>query len=122
MPWVWTLSPTAKANANRYRSHVSPSIARPKKAPKRRIGCTINPAFAWAGYGRIGAGGGVGPEYLWLRQVTVLRDDGRQTVIVTNRSNLSAVQVVVAMFRRWRQENYFKYMDAEFALDALVEY
>jgi hypothetical protein len=66
--------------------------------------------------------GGVGPEYLWLRQVTVLRDDGRQTVIVTNRSNLSAVQVVVAMFRRWRQENYFKYMDAEFALDALVEY
>src|ERR1035441_3968210 len=26
------------------------------------------------------------------------------------------------MFRRWRQENYFKYMDAEFALDALVEY
>jgi transposase len=66
--------------------------------------------------------GGVGPEYLWLRQVTVLRDDGRQTVIVTNRSNLSALQVVVAMFRRWRQENYFKYMDAEFALDALVEY
>lgn len=66
--------------------------------------------------------GGVGPEYLWLRQVTVLRDDGRQTVIVTNRTDLSAVQVVVAMFRRWRQENYFKYMDAEFALDALVEY
>jgi hypothetical protein len=66
--------------------------------------------------------GGVGPEYLWLRQVTVLRDDDRQTVIVTNRSDLSAVQVVVAMFRRWRQENYFKYMDAEFALDALVEY
>jgi hypothetical protein len=66
--------------------------------------------------------GGVGPEYLWLRQVTVLRDDGRQTVIVTNRRNLSAVQVVVAMFRRWRQENYFKYMDAEFALDALIEY
>jgi hypothetical protein len=65
---------------------------------------------------------GVGTEYLWLRQVTVLREDGRQTVIVTNRSDLSAVQVVVAMFRRWRQENYFKYMDAEFALDALVEY
>ena len=60
--------------------------------------------------------GGVGPEYLWLRPITVLRDDGRQTVIVTNRSDLSAVQVVVAMFRRWRQENYFKYMDAEFAL------
>ena len=62
------------------------------------------------------------PEYLWLRQVTVLRDDGRQTVIVTNRSDLTAVQVVQGLFRRWRQENYFKYMEAEFALDALVEY
>jgi hypothetical protein len=62
------------------------------------------------------------PEYLWLRQVTVLRDDGRQTVIVTNRSDLTAIEVVCGLFRRWRQENYFKYMDAEFALDALVEY
>ena len=62
------------------------------------------------------------PEYLWLRQITVLRDDGRQTVIVTNRTDLTAVEVVRRLFRRWRQENYFKYMDAEFALDALVEY
>jgi transposase len=62
------------------------------------------------------------PEYLWLRQITVLRDDGRQTVIVTNRTDLTAVAVVQRLFRRWRQENYFKYMDAEFALDALVEY
>lgn len=62
------------------------------------------------------------PEYLWLRQITVLRDDGRQTVIVTNRYDLTAVEVVRRLFRRWRQENYFKYMSAEFALDALVEY
>ena len=62
------------------------------------------------------------PEYLWLRQVTVLREDGRQTVIVTNRSDLAAAVVVRRLFRRWRQENYFKYMEAEFALDALVEY
>jgi transposase len=65
---------------------------------------------------------GAGPEYLWLRQVTMLRDDGRQTVIVTNRTDLSAVEVVQRLFRRWRQENYFKYMAEEFALDALVEY
>jgi transposase len=62
------------------------------------------------------------PEYLWLRQITVLREDGRQTVIVTNRADLTAVEVVRRLFRRWRQENYFKYMEAEFALDALVEY
>jgi hypothetical protein len=62
------------------------------------------------------------PEYLWLRPITVRRDDGRQTVIVTNREDLTAVAVVQRLFRRWRQENYFKYMNAEFALDALVEY
>ena len=62
------------------------------------------------------------PEYLWLRQITVQREDGRQTVIVTNRTELTAVAVVWRLFRRWRQENYFKYMEAEFALDALVEY
>jgi transposase len=65
---------------------------------------------------------GVGPEYLWLRQVTVLRDDGRQTVIVTSRADLEAVTVAWRLFGRWRQENYFKYMAEEFALDALVEY
>jgi hypothetical protein len=64
----------------------------------------------------------VGPEYLWLRQVTVLRDDGRQTVIVTSRADLKAVTVAWRLFGRWRQENYFKYMAEEFALDALVEY
>src|SRR5437763_10119392 len=63
-----------------------------------------------------------GPAHLWLRQITVLREDGRQTVIVTNRTDLTAVEVVRRLFRRWRQENYFKYMEAEFALDALVEY
>jgi transposase len=62
------------------------------------------------------------PAYLWLRQITVLREDGRQTVIVTNRTDLTAVEVVRRLLRRWRQENYFKYMAEEFALDALVEY
>jgi transposase len=62
------------------------------------------------------------PEYLWMRQITLLREDGRQVAIVTNRRDLAAVEVVLRLFRRWRQENYFKYMEAEFALDALVEY
>jgi len=32
------------------------------------------------------------------------------------------VAVAARMFDRWRQENYFKYAEEEFALDALVEY
>jgi len=62
------------------------------------------------------------PEYLWLREVRVLRDDGRQTPILTNRTDLDAVEVAYRIFHRWRQENFFKYMAEEFALDALVEY
>jgi transposase len=62
------------------------------------------------------------PQFLWMRQVSVLREDGGQTQVLTNRTDLAAALVVYRLFVRWRQENYFKYMDAEFALDALVEY
>jgi hypothetical protein len=59
---------------------------------------------------------------LRLRQVTILRKDGGQTAIVTSRRDLSAFDVVYRMTRRWRQENFFKYLREEFALDALVDY
>lgn len=62
------------------------------------------------------------PQFLWMRQVSVLRQDGGQTQVLTNRTDLAAAEVVYRLFARWRQENYFKYMEAEFALDALVEY
>jgi len=57
-----------------------------------------------------------------LRQVTRLSDDGHQTPIVTSRRDLSALEVAYRMFERWRQENFFKYLREEFALDALVDY
>jgi transposase len=69
-----------------------------------------------------GEKGEEGGKYLWLREVRVLRDDGGQTPILTSREDLSAVQTAYRMFNRWRQENFFKYMEEEFALDALVEY
>jgi transposase len=62
------------------------------------------------------------PQYLWMREVRVLREDGRQTPVLTTRTDLQGVEVPYRMFRRWRQENYLQYMMEEFALDALVEY
>lgn len=59
---------------------------------------------------------------LRLRQVTRLSDDGHQTPIVTSRRDLSAAMIAYRMFERWRQENFFKYMREEYALDALVDY
>lgn len=59
---------------------------------------------------------------LRLRQITRRSEDGHQTPIVTSRFDLSAVVLAYRMFGRWRQENFFKYLREEFALDALVDY
>jgi len=60
---------------------------------------------------------------LRLRQVTLLSEDGQhQTPILTSRTDLSLVEVAFRMFERWRQENFFKYLREEYALDALVDY
>jgi transposase len=60
---------------------------------------------------------------LSLRQVTRLADDGQhQTPIVTSRRDLSPLELASRMFGRWKQENFFKYLREEYALDALVEH
>jgi transposase len=59
---------------------------------------------------------------LRLRQVTRLSSNNHQTPILTSRRDLPAVEVAFRMFERWRQENFFKYLREEYALDALVDY
>ena len=59
---------------------------------------------------------------LTLRQITRLCENGHQTTILTSRRDLVSSEVAFRMFERWRQENFFKYMREEFALDALVDY
>ena len=59
---------------------------------------------------------------LRLRQVTRLRDHGHQTAVLTSRRDLAALEVAYRMFERWRQENFFKYLTEEYALDALAEH
>lgn len=60
---------------------------------------------------------------LVLREVVRLSEDGQhQTSIVTSRKDLSDVEVAYRMFARWRQENFFKYMDDEFEIDSLWTY
>ena len=59
---------------------------------------------------------------LRLRQVTRLAEDGHQTPILTSRRDLPPAQVAYRMFDRWRQENFFKYLREEYALDALADH
>jgi len=58
------------------------------------------------------------------RCVAILRDDGKQTHILTSREaeSMSAREVCERMSRRWQQENFFRYATENYALDALWTY
>ena len=58
----------------------------------------------------------------WMREIRCLCADGHQTVMVTTRHDLAMEVVAARMFERWIQENFFRYMRQQFALDALVTY
>jgi len=57
-----------------------------------------------------------------LRCLGVKRRDGRQTQILCSRYDIDPVELAYRMFGRWKQENWFKYMNEQFALDVLVDY
>jgi hypothetical protein len=54
-----------------------------------------------------------------MREVRRLCDDGHQTSVMSTRRDLSVKDLALRMFSRWQQENYFRYMRQEFALDHL---
>ena len=57
------------------------------------------------------------------RQITRLDEvTGHQTEIITTREDPDPAPIAAAMFSRWREENFFKYMRAHFGLDALDAY
>ena len=58
----------------------------------------------------------------WMREIRRLSNDGHQTAILTTRQDLPAEVIAERMFARWRQENFFKYMQAEFNIDHLSTY
>jgi len=83
----------------------------------RELSYTLADAGVYLGYGPSRS-----RRRLHLRQVTRLGEDGHQTPIITSRRDLPAIEIAHRMFERWRQENFFKYLREEYALDALVDY
>jgi len=59
-------------------------------------------------------------DNFWLREVRRMCEDGHQTSIITTRQDITCEQVARRMFFRWNQENFFRYMREEYALDHLV--
>ena len=59
---------------------------------------------------------------LWVREIRKLSKDGHQTSIVTTDFISNYIKIALAMFARWSQENFFKYMMQHYGIDRLVEY
>jgi hypothetical protein len=58
---------------------------------------------------------------IWVREVRRLNGE-HQTAIVSTDYRSDLTYVAMAMFARWSQENFFKYMKEHYGLDRLVEY
>ena len=69
-----------------------------------------------------GGKSGKNAEIIWVRRIRRLMPDGRQVAFVTNNFSVSLERVAGAMFSRWSQENFFKYMKREFGLGKLSSY
>ncbi len=59
------------------------------------------------------------PNGFRVRQIRRLLDSGRQVPFITTDPHKPVAEAAGAMFSRWSQENFFKYMRDEFNLDAL---
>jgi hypothetical protein len=59
---------------------------------------------------------------LWVREVRQLSEKGHQSSILSTDYRSDLTRVAVAMFARWCQEIFFKYMRQHYNLDRLVEY
>jgi hypothetical protein len=57
-----------------------------------------------------------------MREIRKLCDKGHQTSIVTTNKILSRESIASQMFARWAQENFFRYMRQEYALDKIIQY
>lgn len=62
-------------------------------------------------------------ETVSLREIRILREDNKETIILTSIRDIESQKIAEIIFSRWAfQENIFKYMIAEFDLDALTQY
>lgn len=59
---------------------------------------------------------------VWVREIRKLTESGHQTSIVSTDYKSDLQLVAAAMFARWSQENFFKYMRNHYNIDRLVDY
>jgi hypothetical protein len=57
-----------------------------------------------------------------FREVRSLNQAGHQTAIITTHPTISIGQIAGQMFSRWSQENFFRYMIADYDFDKIAEF
>lgn len=57
-----------------------------------------------------------------FREVRYLGEGGHQTSIITTHPSISMQQIAGQMFSRWSQENFFRYMIADYDFDKIAEF
>lgn len=57
-----------------------------------------------------------------FREVRYLGDGGHQTSIITTHPCIAIEQIAGQMFSRWSQENFFRYMIADYDFDKIAEF
>ncbi|MBL0026648.1 MAG: hypothetical protein IPO98_17365 [Saprospiraceae bacterium] len=56
------------------------------------------------------------------REIRKLGTSGHQTSIITTHPTMNILHIALYMFNRWTQENFFKYMMANYNFDQIIEY
>lgn len=59
---------------------------------------------------------------LWVREIRKLTRRGHQTSLICTNYRSEMAAMAIAMFSRWSQENFFKYLRTHYALDRLIDY
>lgn len=57
-----------------------------------------------------------------FREVRSLSESGHQTAIITTNPQITIAQIASKMFSRWSQENFFKYLIADYYFDKMIQY
>jgi hypothetical protein len=61
-------------------------------------------------------------DKLWVREIRKLTTRGHQTAIIATDYRQDCPGIAMAMFARWSQENFPRYMRQHFNLDRLIDY
>jgi hypothetical protein len=61
-------------------------------------------------------------KQIWVREIRKLNQSGHQTAIISTDYSRELTTSAAAMFARWSQENFFKYMRENYSIDRLIDY